>query len=499
MARLYIVSPDCGSDIQFEADVLRSGGWRATASVANLTLPTLAACAPDDFSVELCDERIAPADLEHPAEHVWITCNSRQASRMRVLAAQYRRRGKTVAVGGPFATLSPEAVRPHCDILFRGELEPAADELFADLRSGRWKAEYIGPPEDLARSPLPRWDLYPNDRAWIGVVQASRGCPKDCSFCEVIRYYGRRVRRKPVDRVLAELDEVWRLGYREVFLSDDNLAAERGAAEELLEAIARWNGRRSGDAVRFYAQMTPADGRDGELLALAARAGLVHAYVGVEATDPAGLLEAGKRHNLGFDMDEALRAFFRHGIDVIASLIVGFDSDDAGVFGRHEDFIGRVPLPLAQIGPLVLTSGTPLHRRYQAEGRLRWGGTAAGLPWITNVLPKQMTQEQLLGGLVELYRRLYAPEAFARRLAGALALAGSREPAPQPASARPPNAHSAQADILALVARRLCDDPALAPVAALVRDAERRASAGAPWLHFQVFTYLQNRSLFSGS
>jgi hypothetical protein len=297
--------------------------------------------------------------------------------------------------------------------------------------------------------------------------------------------------------VLAELDELRRRGYRGVLLSDDNLAAEPGAAKELLEAVGGWSRRRRGGAVRFWAQMTPADGRDPELLSLAVRAGIAHAYVGVETPDQAGLAEAGKRRSLGVDLAEALRAFLRHGIDAVASLIVGFDCDDAGTFGRHEEFIGRVPLPLAQIGPLVLTSGTPLHRRFQAEGRLRWGATAPGLPWTTNVVPKRMTQDQLLRGLAGLYRRLYAPEAFAGRLRGALALAGRQ--GQRVAAARPGQLHSAETDASALVERRLREDPELASLACVVREAEGRAGAGPLGLGYQVFMYLQTRSLFAGA
>lgn len=50
----------------------------------------------------------------------------------------------TVLIGGPFATLSPEAVRADCDILVWGEIELIASELFADLQRGRWQAEYVG-------------------------------------------------------------------------------------------------------------------------------------------------------------------------------------------------------------------------------------------------------------------------------------------------------------------------------------------------------------------
>ncbi|MBI5211445.1 MAG: radical SAM protein [Elusimicrobia bacterium] len=485
--RLYIVNPDCGVPIHFEADVLRLAGSRPAAFVASLALPTLAALAPRDWRVEVCDERIQGVDLEHPAEHVWITCNSRQYGRMRALAGEFRRRGKTVAVGGVFATLSPEAVRPFCDILVRGELEPVAPEVFAALREGKWKEEYLGAPADLESAPLPRWDLYPNDWAMAAAVQTSRGCPNDCGFCEVIQYYGRKPRFKPVARVLAELDAVYGLGYRMVFLTDDNLAASPGRAKELLDAVAGWNRERG---VQFLAQMSVADARDEELLALCARAGLSHAYIGVESPDRASLEEAGKSPNLGADLAAGLRTFQSAGINVIASMIVGFDADGPDAFARHERFLAGVPVASAQVGPLVLTRGTRLHDRLQAERRLSWDGLASGLPWITNVRPRLMSREALLAGLGDLSRRLYAPAAFTDRLAGFWARMGR-----WPACAEGAG-HAAVGDAWKLVDDELARDPGLVGLAALVRGALAERPASAAWLRVQVFQYLQSRRVY---
>src|SRR5262249_45882554 len=148
-----------------------------------------------------------------------------------------RRRGVKVIIGGPYASLSPDVLRPHCDILVIGEMEEIAEELFADLRNGYAKEEYVGARPDLGRSPLPRWDLYPNDRAIMGTVQTSRGCPFDCDFCDVIQYLGQKQRHKSTAQVLGELDVVYRFGYRQIFLADDNFTIHRSRTKELLVAL----------------------------------------------------------------------------------------------------------------------------------------------------------------------------------------------------------------------------------------------------------------------
>jgi len=146
-------------------------------------------------------------DFDHPADWIAITGKVSQRQRMVAIADKFRRRGKRVVIGGPYASLSPARVREHCDVMVCGEAEEIASELFADLRAGRPRETYFGKKPDLSLTPSPCWDLYPDDRALLGAVQTSRGCPFECEFCDVIQYLGRKQRHKPVANVVAEIDE----------------------------------------------------------------------------------------------------------------------------------------------------------------------------------------------------------------------------------------------------------------------------------------------------
>lgn len=186
---IYLISPAPDYPSYFNSEVFQKNSGRPVASVVNLALPTVAALATVDF--------------------VGITGNISQWAHVREVAREFRERGKVVLIGGPQATLRAEAVRPHCDILVRGELEEIATELFDDLRSGNWKAEYVGTEADLSKAALPRLDLYPNDRTLTGAIQMSRGCPFRCEFCEITRYHGRKQRHKTVSRVVQELEQLY--------------------------------------------------------------------------------------------------------------------------------------------------------------------------------------------------------------------------------------------------------------------------------------------------
>jgi hypothetical protein len=429
MKSLLLVNPRCRVPTYFSLEVMESLGLGRAVSIADLPIATVAALVPDDFSVALCDGNLGEVPLDHPAEFVGLTGKNIQFGPRAELADAFRRRGKTVIIGGCFASLSPEQVRPHCDILVTGELESLAPELFSDLRRGRWRDHYQGPHADLAASPVPRWELYPNDRAATGSLQVSRGCPNDCEFCSVIRYLGRRQRYKSSGQVVAELEALARHGYRLAFLADDNLTGHPGRAKEILARIAEWNRARADDRLVFITQLSVEVTEDEEMLRLLTDAGVQFVFVGLETPNRDSLAAAGKHHNLPLDLGEAVRRFVAHGIMVMAGMVVGFDPDDAGIFGQHAAFAAGLPAPVFYTETLVAMEGTPLHERLSREGRLvgdfQWYGDRVGaVQWDTNIRPKQMTREALIQGMLWLVNRLYAPDAFGERVCAAVRLFG---------------------------------------------------------------------------
>jgi radical SAM superfamily enzyme YgiQ (UPF0313 family) len=405
---IYLVNPSADFPSYFTAEGVEAWGLPPAICLADLTLPTVAALAPDHFELELCDESVAPVDFATPADFVALTGNVSQWGRMRAIAAEFRRRGKTVILGGPFVSLCPEVARDHCDILVRGEIEEIAAGLFADLDGSCWRDEYVGtrPPLDLV--PPPRWDLYPNERTLIASLQTSRGCPFACEFCDVIQYLGQRQRHKPVANVLRELDDLYRLGYRSVFLADDNFTVVRRRAKELLAALKEWNDRQSEGKVLFSTQLSIDAARDDELLRMCAEAGLLHAFIGVETPNEESLRESRKPQNLGVDLIAQVDKFHQHGIMVIAGMIVGFDSDGSDIFRRQLDFADTAAIPILTLGALVAPAATPLHERMKSAGRLSADGSeVAAAPWATNIVPKQMSQLELMEGIQWLAKRLY--------------------------------------------------------------------------------------------
>src|SRR3954462_12369133 len=174
MPSIYIINPASAAPGYHTSEAFadEQGGW---AQVADLAVATVAALVPGDWTVRLTDEAVSPADLTFEADFVAITGKVSQRRRMIELASEFRRRGRTVLIGGSFASLNPEDMRPHADILVTGEIEQRAPKLFGALAAGAWSSHYEGGQADLSSSPIPRWDLYPTDRAMLGALQTTRG------------------------------------------------------------------------------------------------------------------------------------------------------------------------------------------------------------------------------------------------------------------------------------------------------------------------------------
>src|SRR5688572_13721379 len=412
---LYIINPGNDYPNLYTLDALASHGLQLQ-HFGDLAITTVAGFVPPEFSVSLCDESVSQVDLDTACDFILITGKAGQNYRMLRLARQFRKRGKVVILGGPFVSMNPDFMRPYCDVLVRGELENIAQELLSDLSCSTWKDEYIGDKPDLANTVVPRWDLYPNDRTIMAAVQTSRGRPFQCEFCDVIVYLGRKQRHKPISLVHRELDCVYRHGYRQVFLADDNLTVYRTHAKELAVAIREWNERQSAGLVKFSTQVSIDTARDDELLELWARAGLTHSFVGIETPNENSLRETKKKQNVGVDLVAQIEKMLAHGIGVLAGMIVGFDSDGLDIFERQYEFAMAAPVPIFSLNTLVALPGTPLFERLKKQGRLQLDPGTEYILGRTNIVLSQMSNEELELGFKWLVNKLYEPKAFEHRL-----------------------------------------------------------------------------------
>ena len=384
-----------------------------------LGLATLAAHLPASWELRIHDLHLGPLPDEEIrwADAVLVSGMLVQALSMRAVIRRARLLGKTTVVGGPAVTTSPGEFA-DATYLFQGEAEGRLDLLVDALEHpGRAAGRMLSPQGDarpsLALARVPRFDLVRLDRYASLAVQISRGCPFNCEFCDIIEMFGRVPRVKSQTQVLAELDELFRIGARgALFVVDDNFIGNRKVVGKLLPVIAEWQ-RAHGNPFDLYTEASLDLAGDAKLVASMVDAGFSSVFVGLETPDPETLKLTQKRQNLRMDPAEAVWTLSRAGLEVYAGFIVGFDGDDAGALERQLAFVRSVPIPRAMVGVLSALPGTQLWRRLEREGRLR--GAPTGDQFDRTNFETTMPEAELIEGYRDLLATLFQADEFFER------------------------------------------------------------------------------------
>jgi radical SAM superfamily enzyme YgiQ (UPF0313 family) len=402
--KLYLIAPKNPESFWTFDRILPSLGKRCV--FPNLALPTIAALTPAPHEVVLCDENVEPIDFDTDADVVGVTGFVIHKRRMFEIAEAFRRRGKLVVAGGPFATLCPEELEGKVDVLFVGEAEYAWPRFVRDYEAGRWAAEYREEDKpSMLDSPLPRFDLLKVDRYRSMAIQFGRGCPFSCEFCDIIVMYGRRPRTKAVAQVLAEVEALHALGVSNIFVVDDNFIANKKDAKALLTALAEWQQARR-YPIEFMTEVSLNVAQDAELLRLMKLAHFAVVFVGIESPRTASLQETNKTQNTREDIVTSVHRIQAAGMEVMAGMIVGFDNDDPSIFDEQFRFIQQARIPISMTGLLNALPKTPLHARMKAAGRLT--AESVGDQFVlTNITPSAMSRLELYAGYRALLDRLY--------------------------------------------------------------------------------------------
>jgi anaerobic magnesium-protoporphyrin IX monomethyl ester cyclase len=300
-----------------------------------------------------------------------------------------------IVVGGYDPSMAPEAYAcPLVDFIVRGEGEKTFSELVETLERGgglndiagltfRDGSHFVKNPDRgvsrLADIHLPRRKArilrgYTMLGRPVDVIETSRGCTYDCSFCSIIEMRGRNFHTFSMERVLADIRDACDHGARSIFVVDDNIMLDVRRFEQLCRAIIDERLNR----VEYFVQaMTSSIAKHGRTLApLMKRAGFRYAFLGIEnilEEDLKFLRAAAKntrRHNGGGKENATLQAIQwlrRSGIWVVGGLIVGNPGDTRESITANLEF-ARHYIDWPYIQHPTPYPGTPMTRDFEERG-----------------------------------------------------------------------------------------------------------------------------------
>ena len=302
-----------------------------------------------------------------------------------------------IVVGGYDPSLAPEVYEHEAsavDVLVRGEGDITFREWLRAIESGgdvhqvpglsfRCGVRYVRtPPRPVSHLDS---EIRPPNRAArvlsgytllgrpIDIVETSRGCTYDCSFCSIVEMRGRNFHTWPVSRVIDDIRDAHARGARAMFIVDDNVTLNVRRFREICDAIAAAG---LNDIDYLVQGMTSAIAASGDELAAAMRrAGFRYVFLGIENVLDAdlGFLRAAAKNaerasgrTTGNATMRAVELLHRHGMLVVGGLIVGNPGDTRESVEANLEF-ARAHVDWPYIQHPTPYPGTPMTRDFREK------------------------------------------------------------------------------------------------------------------------------------
>lgn len=371
---------------------------RPTGSVMPLAPTLLAALTPDEHEVSLVDMFMGDkVDYESDVDVVAITVRTALAVVAYEMADNFLQRGKKVILGGPHVFAFPEEAKRHATAVAIGEGEDLWPIILKDAEQDKLSDFYVCGPYEVDRLvgsvyhkkerptlqnlPMMRRDLLPRERYFMDSIFTTRGCPNHCRFCPVTDIFGPKIRHRPIDEVVAEVDT---LGKR-YFNVDDSVFGHPQIVErpeenqyylDLYGELAKLRPKRLWTGAGGLSAVNYKDGR--KILELAAESGLCRIAAGLESISPKGQKQSGAWRKLHYRSPDAfdiqtmktnIRTIQSLGIEVMGFFIIGWDEDIPETYRRTFDFCDECNI-IPFIFTLTPMPGSQIYHEYLQQGRI---------------------------------------------------------------------------------------------------------------------------------
>jgi radical SAM superfamily enzyme YgiQ (UPF0313 family) len=380
--------------------------------IPQLALYILEGLTPSEHEVKVVEEEIDDIDLDQECDLVGISCMTANAPRAYELCHEFRKRGKTVVLGGVHPTILPEEALQHADCVVVGEAEGVWESLLEDFQNNNLKERYHNPTPDLGKYVPKDFSKIIKNRLFNLIpIMTSRGCPYNCDFCCVTNLFGKKIRHISIENVVRDIKES---GSKNFIFLDDNIVGNPEYAKKLFRAIKplkiNWVGQSSVSLLVG----------DDELIKLAAESGCKVLFFGIESVAKEQLSSMRKSFKEIEHLESAFKKIKKMGILIHASMVFGFDNDTKDIFDETVEFLKRNRVSTVSFNILTPYPGTKIYEDLKSENRLT---TTDWRYYDHNTVvfkPKNMTPYELQIGKVNARKQFYTISSVFNRLFGNL-------------------------------------------------------------------------------
>jgi radical SAM superfamily enzyme YgiQ (UPF0313 family) len=391
---------------------------KVQAYIPPLTLPTLAGLTPKNIQIELCDESVDSVDFNAEADLIGITGITSQINRAYEIADVFRTKGKTIIMGGMHVSALPDEAKEFADSVVIGEADDIWEQILDDYQNKSLKSEYKSNNyPDLKRLVIPRYNLLKLNRYRKSTgtniprlpIQATRGCPFNCSFCSVTRFWGPKVRMKPLENVERELLHIKSLGTNRIFFTDDNFIADVNYTRELIKLIIKHD-------FTFFCQVSTNIQKHEDIIEQMGKARCTGVFMGIESFSQQNLDIMNKKINSFADYKKLFGLLNRANIQITASIILGLDGDTRESMEETLKLLKDFKVSHVQLYLPAFLPGTELREQFLRDKRIiddNWDHQNA---CSVTFQPKNISTEELINDYWKLYKKFYSYKSIADRI-----------------------------------------------------------------------------------
>lgn len=324
--------------------------------------PVFIDCPPENVSQEELSRRVKEVQPDMVAMSI-MTFNLLDALHTaRILKRDHP--NLKVCLGGPHVNLYPKETlhQPEIDYVVFGEGEKIFFHLIQALESGDslksikglgWKEkgeEHINSAEtellNLNELPFPARHLVDisSYKHIIGegrqffTIQATRGCPAACSFCDIRKT---KFRVRSPESVVAEIEELVEMGVDDLFFVDDTITIDKKNVLEICDLIVKRN-------IKIHFKISArVDTINKEVIAALKKAGCYRIHYGIESASPKHLkyLQKGQTPE---KVERACKMTRDAGLGFFAYMMIGIPHETKEEMFETVDFAKKLKPDYAQ-------------------------------------------------------------------------------------------------------------------------------------------------------
>lgn len=371
--------------------------------IHGVTLPLLAGCVDSSHSVSIINDSVHSLPNKNDYDVFFISMMGSAIERVKEIAALLKTDTNYIIVGGKPFNETADLIEDFVDSVVLGEAETLIPGIIKDIETNNVQKHYGSRDlrTDIEHLPVPRYDLIDRKKhSNIYPIEATRGCPNDCTFCYIAAWSKKQFRKRPISEVIRDITVLKKMGINKLLFVDDCLFSDRNYALALFGEMKKLK-------MHWVCQITAQAIIDQELITAAAACGLFAVTIGFESMSHKNLASVKKRN----DPDLYARGIaILHSLNILTfpMFVIGFEDKIQIELAHITEFClnHKVTAPLLYI--LTPAIGTPLYDEYLSSGKLEDDDLAHYNLFHVVFKHDDMTKDELANAFWTTYRNLYS-------------------------------------------------------------------------------------------